>query len=257
VVVLDRVHRHGRRIGAAADAIRAGDADGAVAALRAAPERITWIEADPAAAAAERTPVRAGVVEAAGAVIEAAQAGDARAALDRLGAYRLLCAHRRGPYGVAAWTDRIELWLTEDLPAFAADGPWYAGRPLLLTENDHALRLYNGDTGVVVRAEGELRAAFGRGRDVVTVRPSRLAAAETVYAMTVHKSQGSQFETTAVVLPPPSSPLLTRELLYTAVTRARERMVLVAEEASVRAAVARPAARASGLGARLGTVGSA
>ena len=83
------------------------------------------------------------------------------------------------------------------------------------------------------------------------IRPSRLSAVETVYAMSVHKSQGSQFDTAAVLLPAPDSRILTRELLYTAVTRARERLVLVGTEEAVRAAVARPIARASGLRGRL------
>ncbi len=83
------------------------------------------------------------------------------------------------------------------------------------------------------------------------MRPSRLEAVETVHAMTIHKSQGSQFDTAAVLLPPVGSRLLTRELLYTAVTRAREQLILVGTEESVRAAVLRPVARASGLGPRL------
>jgi exodeoxyribonuclease V alpha subunit len=90
-------------------------------------------------------------------------------------------------------------------------------------------------------------AAFERGGDVVTVSPTRLAAVDTVYAMTVHKSQGSQFHTVAFLLPPADSRLLTRELLYTAVTRARERLIVVGAAASVRAAIERPISRASGL----------
>ena len=92
---------------------------------------------------------------------------------------------------------------------------------------------------------------FERRGEPVGFSPSRLGAVDTVYAMTVHKSQGSQFHTAAVLLPTPASQMLTRELLYTAVTRARERLVLVGTEATVRAAVARPAARASGLRWRL------
>jgi len=101
---------------------------------------------------------------------------------------------------------------------------------------------------VIVQAGPDERVAvFDRG----PVRPSRLEAVETVHAMTIHKSQGSQFGTAAVVLPPPSSPILTRELLYTAVTRAQRRLIVAGTEDAVRAAVARPAARASGLRARL------
>jgi exodeoxyribonuclease V alpha subunit len=98
-----------------------------------------------------------------------------------------------------------------------------------------------------VRDGERVTAAFERGE----VSPARLGAVETVYAMTVHKSQGSQFESVAVLLPGPESPILTRELLYTAITRARRRLVLVGTEAAVRAAVSRPVARASGLRSRL------
>jgi exodeoxyribonuclease V alpha subunit len=148
---------------------------------------------------------------------------------------------------VSAWTARIEDWTG------AGGAEWYVGRPLLVTENDYGLQLFNGDTGVVVAAPGGLMAAFER----VEISPTRLAAVDTVYAMTVHKSQGSQFDTAAVVLPEPTSPILTRELLYTAVTRARRELILVATEESIRAAVARPVARASGLRRRLtdGTTG--
>jgi exodeoxyribonuclease V alpha subunit len=150
------------------------------------------------------------------------------------------------------WMDRVERWLSAEIAGFGAEGRWYAGRPLLVTENDYGLRLYNGDTGVVVAAgDGRVAAAFERGGGVVELSPSRLAAVDTVYAMTVHKSQGSQFDTAAVLLPAPTSQILTRELLYTAVTRARKRLILAGPEEAIRAAVARPVARASGLRRRL------
>jgi exodeoxyribonuclease V alpha subunit len=153
---------------------------------------------------------------------------------------------------VATWLDRIERWLAAEIDGFGAEGRWYAGRPLLVTENDYGLRLYNGDSGVVVAGgAGGVTAVFERRGDVVGYSPSRLGAVETVYAMTVHKSQGSQFGTAAVLLPDPGSQILTRELLYTAVTRARERLIVAGPEAAIRAAVARPVARASGLGWRL------
>ncbi len=117
-----------------------------------------------------------------------------------------------------------------------------------MTENDYSLQLYNGDTGVVVAAGPDrLVAAFERAGGVIEVSPTRLAAVDTVYAMTVHKAQGSQFATVAVLLPAPDSPILTRELLYTAVTRAQQKLLVVGSEESVRAAIARPIARASGL----------
>jgi len=123
-----------------------------------------------------------------------------------------------------------------------------------VTENDRELRLYNGDTGVVIQtADDRVLAAFERGGEPVLYSPSRLGAIDTVYAMTIHKSQGSQFQTAAVLLPEPGSRILTRELLYTAATRAQDRLILVGVEATVRAAVDRPIARASGLARRLWT----
>ena len=121
-----------------------------------------------------------------------------------------------------------------------------------MTENDYGLRLYNGDTGVVIATEsGRVSAAFERREAVVELSLSRLAAVDTVYAMTIHKSQGSQFTAAAVLLPDATSPILTRELLYTAVTRARERLILAGTEEAIRSAVSRPVARASGLRSRL------
>jgi exodeoxyribonuclease V alpha subunit len=249
VVVLEHVYRYGAGIDALADAVRSGDGDGVIAALTAGHEDVMWIPVDIGDPAGQEAlaPVRAGALAAAREVIEAARAGDARGAIDALGAFRVLCAHRRGAYGVSVWTARIEGWLAGELER----GRWYPGRPLLVTENDYGLRLYNGDTGVVVSAEGRMSAAFERRGDVVFFPPARLAAVDTVYAMTVHKSQGSQFGTAAVLLPAASSQVLTRELLYTAVTRAQQRLILAGTEETIRAAVARPVARASGLGRRL------
>ncbi|MGH9150728.1 MAG: ATP-binding domain-containing protein, partial [Acidimicrobiales bacterium] len=172
--------------------------------------------------------------------------------LQAMASVRVLCAHRQGPWGVGAWSARVEGWLAAAIDGYGAGGPWYVGRPLLITQNDYGLRLYNGDTGVVVAtAGGRARAVFERRGGLAEVPPARLDAVETVHAMTVHKSQGSQFATAVVVLPEPASPILTRELLYTAVTRASGRLVVVGVEESVRVAVGRPIARASGLRERL------
>jgi exodeoxyribonuclease V alpha subunit len=144
---------------------------------------------------------------------------------------------------------RVEAWLAAEVDGFAAGERWYVGRPLLVTENDYGLQLFNGDTGVVVADSdgGGARAAFERRGEILRFSPARLDAVDTVYAMTIHKAQGSQFGTAAVLLPDPASRLLTRELLYTAITRAREELVLAGTEEAVRAAVERPVARASGL----------
>jgi exodeoxyribonuclease V alpha subunit len=256
IVVLERVHRFGAGIAAVADAIRRGDGDGVVAALGSAPaSEVTWIAADVAGGDGIEVvldAVRAGVLAAGCAVVESARLGNARMALGALSEFRVLCAHRRGPHGVATWTAEIERWLASAIDGFDPAERDYVGRPLLITHNDYELGLYNGDTGVIVQAGGgRLDAVFERGGELVAFTPTRLAAVETVYAMTIHKSQGSQFDTAAVLLPDPGSRILTRELLYTAVTRARERLILVGTEEMVRAAVARPVARASGLRERL------
>jgi exodeoxyribonuclease V alpha subunit len=263
--VLERVHRFGKGLATVAEAIRRGDGDAAVAALEGTPDsEVTWVAVDVAGGSDGRSgaddvdveealaPVRAVAMSAGGAVVEAARAGDALSALRELASFRMLCAHRRGPHGVAVWTTQVERWLAAEIEAFDAAERDYAGRPLLVTRNDYELGLYNGDTGVVVATGlGRLTAAFERGGELVSFTPTRLDAVETVYAMTIHKSQGSQFDTAAVVLPDPGSRILTRELLYTAVTRARERLILVGTEEMVRAAVGRPVSRASGLGERL------
>jgi exodeoxyribonuclease V alpha subunit len=255
-VVLDRVHRFGRQIATVADAVRRGDADATIAALRAGARDgdVLWIGVDAAGprAATALAPVRDAATAAGRVVIAAARAGRAQDALDALGSFRLLCAHRRGPHGVSTWMPQVERWLMTEIDAAGGRARDYPGRPLLITANDYDLNLFNGDTGVVVAAgDGRLLAAFERRGSIALVRPNQLGAVDTVYAMTVHKSQGSQFGTAAVLLPSASSQVLTRELLYTAVTRAQKRLILAGTEETIRAAVARPVARASGLGRRL------
>jgi exodeoxyribonuclease V alpha subunit len=250
IVVLDRGHRFGAGIGDLAAAIRSGDADAVLALLRNPPAGVHWLEAD-VAAEPELPRVRKTMVGAARAMIDSARDGQAEAALAALARFRILCAHRRGPYGVATWTARTEGWLEAELPGLTTGERWYPGRPLLVTENDYELGLNNGDTGVVIQVAERVLAAFGRGGGVARYSPTRLGSLETVYAMTIHKSQGSQFDAAAVLLPGPDSRILTRELLYTAATRARYQLILAGSEESVRAAVQRPVARASGLRRRL------
>ena len=150
-----------------------------------------------------------------------------------------------------AWSRQIERWLVES-DERREEGEWYIGRPLLVTANDQSLGLFNGDTGVVIREpDGAVRAIFARGSTVVRWAPSRLSQIETVHAMTVHRSQGSQFARVSLVLPPDDSPLLTREMLYTGITRAREFVRVMGTDDELRAAIGRRAVRASGLGERL------
>ncbi|MBW3653594.1 MAG: exodeoxyribonuclease V subunit alpha [Actinobacteria bacterium] len=254
IVVLDRVHRYGGGIALLADAIRRGDPDEVMSVLERQPDDVSWIPVDAADPDADLAlaAVCDEAVTAGRAVVEAARAGAAREAIAALGAFRVLCAHRRGAQGVAAWTARIESWLATAIPGFDPDGPAYVGRPLLITQNDYELRLYNGDTGVIVQTDPDrVSAAFERGAELLEFTPTRLGAIETAFAMTIHKSQGSQFDTAVVLLPAATSRILTRELLYTAATRARKRLILVGTEDALRTAVSRPVARASGLRARL------
>ena len=250
ITVLRTVHRFGAEIGALADAVRAGDAQRTIDLLGDGGPRIRWIP--PEAALRPDGAVATAVVAAGGSVWHAAARGDADAALDASGRVRILCAHRRGPDGVAAWTATSEAWLRDRVEGYAPFREWYVGRPVLVTENDYGLGLFNGDSGVVVATPaGRVVVAFARAGAVIGVSPSRLGAAETVHAMTIHKSQGSQFATAVVVVPDRSSRLLTRELLYTAITRARDELIVVGGEEAIRDAVARPIDRASGLRERL------
>ncbi|MGZ4184030.1 MAG: exodeoxyribonuclease V subunit alpha [Solirubrobacteraceae bacterium] len=260
IVVLDRLHRFGGGIARLASAVRRGDADAVLELLNDPPDGVVWLPIDVGSDSLDALePIRTGAVGASRAVFEAAAVGDGLAALQALGSFRILCAHRRGGYGVSTWTARVEGWLEAELDGFSTAAPWYVGRPLLVNENDYELRLYNGDTGVIIKSAAEpdrVNAAFERLGETVEYSPSRLSAIDTVYAMTIHKSQGSQFDTAAVLLPEPSSRILSRELLYTAITRARRRLIVAGTEASLRLAVDRPVARASGLRRRLWESGS-
>ena len=243
VVVLGHTWRFSGAIAALAAAVRVGDADAALEVLDRGVGALVLQDTG--------SELAQDVVQAATAIRQAALDGDAGSALGHLDDHRVLCAHRSGPFGVDAWSRTIERWLAE-VPGDPREGDWYVGRPLLVTANDYALGLFNGDTGVVVRqGDGSVRAVFRRGDDLVDFAPSRLAEVQTVHAMTVHRSQGSQFQRVTVVLPPPESPLSTREMLYTALTRAQQHVRLVGNAADLRAAVDRPAARASGLRLRL------
>ncbi|MCW2592118.1 MAG: recD [Mycobacterium sp.] len=245
VVALQTSHRFGESIGALAAAIRTGAADTALEVLRAGGDHIEWIDAaDPA------VPLRKVLLPQALALRQAAVLGDAGAALATLDEQRLLCAHRRGPYGVQHWNHQVERWLTESTgePIWS---DWYAGRPVLVTANDYGLGLYNGDTGVTVAGQDGLRAAIATAGEPRAFATSRLPDLETMHAMTVHKSQGSQASEVTVLMPPVESRLLTRELFYTAVTRAKTMVRVVGSADEVRAAIERRAVRATGLALRL------
>ena len=238
-------HRFGESIGALAAAIRDGETGDALEVLAAGGDHVEWVDTEQPSAILRKV-----LVPHALALREAAVLGDGHAALATLEEHRMLCAHRRGPYGVAYWNRQVERWLSEqtDTPLWSA---WYAGRPVLVTANDYGLGLYNGDTGVTVLRDGALRAVMSASSGPVELATGRLADIETMHAMTIHKSQGSQAGEVTVLLPPTDSRLLTRELLYTAVTRAREKVRLIGSADQVRAAIERRAVRATGLSRRL------
>ena len=249
VAVLRTKHRFGESIGALAEAIRTGDADRAVELLRAGGQHIEWIEPG---GSADR--LRAVLVSHALRMREAAVLGAAEVALRTLDEHRLLCAHREGPYGASHWNRQVQRWLAEETGQ-PMSLEWYAGRPLLVTANDYGLKVFNGDTGVVVAGQDGsrdgLRAVIAGATGPLFFATGRLADVETMHAMTIHKSQGSQAEEITVLMPPEDSRLLTRELFYTAVTRAKVKVRVVGSEAEVRAALGRRAVRASGLRLRL------
>jgi exodeoxyribonuclease V alpha subunit len=201
-----------------------------------------------------------------GALLPAAQLGfapffaaqRAEQKLEALERYRVLCAHRRGRYGQLALNAAIEASLREaDL--IARQRERYAGRPILVTQNDPQARLFNGDVGILLPDPAEpsrlnacFRAANGQLREIAS---ARLPPHESVYAMSVHKSQGSEFDAVAIVLPPEPSGVLSRELLYTAVTRARSEVVIYGTTAVIASCLERPVLRASGLREALWLVG--
>jgi len=164
--------------------------------------------------------------------------------------FRVLCAIRGGPYGVVTLNQKIESALAAR-SLIDAGNDYYVGRPIMVTRNDHGLRLYNGDVGLLLpdpECDGLLRACF-QCSDGVTrkIAPVSLPEHETVYAMTVHKSQGSEFEQVLLVLPEEDNPLLSRELVYTGITRAKIRFELYAGNEILLAAVQRKLSRTTGL----------
>ena len=257
VVRLTETHRTkdgaaGADLDALAAALREGDADRAVALLSAGSAAVRLIDPADDTAMAQ---VRDSLADAASEITRRALAFDDGADRESITAlldeHRLLCAHREGPYGVGTWNRQIE-HLVAERAGLAHLDEWYTGRPVLLTANDRGLGVSNGDIGVVVRMpEGRLRVVVQTGNETRLFAPTRLSGIETVYAMTVHKSQGSEARAVTVILPGEDSALLTRELFYTAITRAKESVTVVGTEDALRAAIGRRVQRASGLTGRI------
>ncbi|WP_353238105.1 exodeoxyribonuclease V subunit alpha [Limnohabitans sp.] len=162
--------------------------------------------------------------------------------------FRILCAVHQGDWGTQAQNVAVQKALA-DAGLLHIQGEWYEGRPVMVTRNDPQLGVFNGDVGVVLPGtEGKPKVWFLDGEALRSVNVMRLAQVDTAFVMTVHKSQGSEFEHTALVLPPGGAEVLSRELVYTGITRAREQFTLVEAEAGLlEAAIDRPSVRASGL----------
>jgi exodeoxyribonuclease V alpha subunit len=162
--------------------------------------------------------------------------------------FRILCAVHQGEWGTTALNAAVQKALA-DAGWLQPQGEWFAGRPVMVTRNDAQLGVFNGDVGVVLPSpQGVLKVWFADGEQLRSVSVSRLAHADTAFVMTVHKSQGSEFAHTALVLPPGAADVLTRELVYTGITRAREQFTLIeGQPGLLDAAMARPSVRVSGL----------
>jgi exodeoxyribonuclease V alpha subunit len=248
IVTLSKSHRFSSesRLGALARAIQEGRADDALALFGAGTD-LTLVEEGDGRRSIQA--LRRATREGFGPL---AKSTTAQEALSRLDAFRILCAPREGQWGVV----EMNRWAFRDLSAAGSIQHDHGFlHPVLITRNDASLDLFNGDVGVVFRDQttpGAARAVFrGPGGQPRALSLSRLPPHETAFAMSVHKSQGSEFDDVVVVLPRPGSPLLSRELVYTAVTRARRRVLVHGTVEAFREALGKPVQRASGLAAAL------
>ena len=256
VVLLKKSYRFSSEsgIGQVGALVNAGDGAAALAAFRdAGLSDISRADTPPPAAMAEALSER--VLAGYGAYLKESSPERVFA---RFAQFRILCAMRSGPYGVEAVNQLVEEILAK-AGLIRAEGRWYHGEPVLITRNDYNLGLFNGDIGLILpdpESGHELRAFFPSGSSGMRrVLPLRLPEHESAFAMTVHKSQGSEFDRVLLILPDRDAPLLTRELVYTAVTRAKRSVELLGSEQLFMTAVQRQIVRRSGLRERLWSSG--
>lgn len=247
VVTLQTSHRFtaDSPIGRLAAAVNAGDADEALAIATASTPHVELVPDD------GYRSLETLVASAAEHYGDLIAASSPEQALESLQARALLCALRHGPAG----SQTLNRLITERLArqhGFDPSRRWYHGRPVIVTRNDYRAGLYNGDTGVCLRdGDGHLRVWFQTEQGQRAFLPTALPDHDTVYAMTVHKSQGSEFDHVTLVLPPQDNPVLSRELVYTGITRARKAVRLYGSEDILRTAIGRRIERHSGLAGRL------
>ncbi len=275
-VMLRESRRFGGPIGRLAQAVNAGDADAAQAALAGDATGAVHTEPQPQPATVWRLASQGrrsafGPLPSYAAYLHAiaqrpahlvgddhTQAHEAwvKSVLIAFERCRVLCAVREGEWGTQGLNRTIEATLAE-AGWIKPRGEWYVGRPVMVTRNDAGLGVFNGDIGITLpasTAHAGLRVYFLDGEMLRSVSVSRLAHTETAFAMTVHKSQGSEFEHTILVLPPYGGSLINRELVYTGITRARQAFTLVSAQPDLlRAALQQPTQRASGLLSLLGS----
>lgn len=253
VIQLRRSHRfpEGSGIQQVSAAVNRGDADAALQALtRPWVDSAGGIVGRPLPVRGRlREALRPVVLDAFGSVIRCPDASLALAAMNR---FRLLAAVREGPYGVVTLNAMV-IDLLRDAGCLDGAGDWFRGRQILVTSNDYSVSLFNGDLGIVWPDEQGRPMAWFPGPDgtVRRVSPGRLPAHETAFALTVHKSQGSEFDSVLLILPDRTSRVLTRELVYTGLTRARQRTEVWSVEGVLREAIGRRTERTSGLRDRL------
>ncbi len=248
VVTLARSHRHAAGVGIdkLLAAIRMGQGDAMMALLQEETE-LSLIE--PASVRGEWADQLLQLTQRFRSEIR--QANEPMQALQALARFRLLCAVREGSRGTRS-LNAIVACAHLGLKAWQEPPDVFHGAPLLVTANDHALGLYNGDTGIVWRDGSSLRAWFNDGQGQLRhFAKDQLPDGELSYAMTVHKAQGSEFENVILVLPQAPHPLLTRQWLYTACSRARSRLTILGNETVLRASLSHSPERGSGLGALL------
>ena len=248
IAELTTVHRakDAPGIKALSESIRAGDVSRTRAVLEAGHADVQWIE--PTNGPAVEGLV-AEIVDHAKCLQSVAKNRDLDNTLAIQQELQVLCAHREGFSGVTQWNARVEakLGITQAMP-------WYIGQPIMITRNCRSLALFNGDVGVIVASSSmnnHFEAIFGQPGQTVRVPVSRLEDVATVHALTIHKSQGSEYQHAVVVLPEHFSRIVTRELVYTAVTRAIKKVTLVCPRNVLEAAVKKPIRRATGLAERM------
>ncbi|MGB9157682.1 MAG: exodeoxyribonuclease V subunit alpha [Chthoniobacterales bacterium] len=249
VVELRRNYRFtpGAGIGELSSAVNRGDAVGAIAVLKSAGS-IRW-RPTPSLKNFERE-LRERVFPRFEKLLKLS---DPAVALKQLAEFAVLCALRRGPFGAETVNALLEGMLRET-GLIEVAGRYHAGEPIIIVRNDYNVGLFNGDLGIVLpdAITGELRVFFrGEEDEVLNFAPGRLPAHEPAFALTVHKSQGSEFRDALVILPERHAPVLTRELLYTGITRVRETVEVWASEEILRQTIERKIARSSGLRDRL------